>query len=374
MKPVTVSDRLHDFTRFLRGHGYDVGIDELNDSMLALASMDEPNRKQSEYYLRSILCRNAERWQQFHTLFDRYWYAVEEDDLPTEETQWQAPALKQQQQAVSGIAGTSTDHFKAMEESNMGVGAGKQNTIGKADFRFLKDARAMREAERLSEQLAQQLKRRIKRKKKIVARGRAINIRHTLRASLGTGGIPLYPRYSLQVKQPPKLLVLHDVSHSMTWNNPLLFRFVRGLVNVFNDTEAFVFHTRLHHVTELFREPSLDKMRKQLEAKNNLWLGGTCIADSLASFNKEFAGYMLSPQTRVMLISDGFDTNEPARLVAELNKIKRRANRILWLNPMQARDGYDENNVTAATIRPHVDCIAPAHSLDSLRAILHAMR
>ena len=80
---------------------------------------------------------------------------------------------------------------------------------------------------------------------------------------------------------------------------------------MFHDTEAFVFHTQLHHVTDLFRYRSLSKMRQKLEAKNNLWLGGTCIADSLATFNRDYA-WMLNGQTKVILISDGFDTNDPA--------------------------------------------------------------
>lgn len=371
MNVAPVSERLHDFSRYLRQHGFQIGIGEISDSMRALNSLPEPDRDRSEYYLRSVFCRNPEQWQQFQDLFNHYWYQAETVNT-TRETKL-TPQLKQQTNNVSGIAGTSTDHFKAMEETSAGVGAGKQNTIGKADFRFLNDAGAMREAERLAERLAQQLKKKIKRNKKIVTRGRVINIRHTLRASLGTGGIPLYPRYSLRVRQPPRLLVLHDVSHSMTWNNPLLFRFVRGLVNVFHDTEAFVFHTQLHHVTGLFRTRSLTKMRQQLEAKNNLWLGGTCIADSLASFNKDYA-WMLNGQTRVILISDGFDTNEPALLARQLQHIKRRADRVIWLNPMQAREGYDANNATAQAARPHVDCIAPAHSLDSLRSILNALR
>lgn len=366
-----VSERLHDFSRYLRQHGFQIGISEISDSMRALDSLSEPDRDRSEAYLRSVFCRNPDQWHQFHDLFNHYWYQAE--NIEAGQEAWLGPVLKQQTNSVSGMAGTSTDHFKAMDESSTGVGAGKQNTIGKADFRFLNDTDAMREAEHLAEQLAQQLKKKIKRNKKIVTRGRVINIRHTLRASLGTGGIPLYPRYTLRVKQPPRLLILHDVSHSMTWNNPLLFRFVRGLVNVFHDTEAFVFHTQLHHVTELFRARSLDHMRKQLESKNNLWLGGTCIADSLASFNKDYA-YLLNRQTRVILISDGFDTNEPAMLARELQKIKRRADRVIWLNPMQAREGYDRNNATARAARPHVDCIAPAHSLDSLRSILNALR
>lgn len=371
MNAAPVSERLHDFSRYLREHGFQVGIAEISDSMRALDSLVEPDQAKSEYYLRSVFCRNAEQWRQFHDLFTRYWY--HEPAIETDDSAWVAPQLKQQANRVSGIAGTSTDHFKAMEESRTGVGAGKQNTIGKSDFRFLNDARAMREAEHLAEQLAQQLKKRVRRRKKIVTRGTVINIRHTLRASLGTGGIPLYPRYSLRVKQPPRLLVLHDVSHSMTWNNPLLFRFVRGLINVFHDTEAFVFHTQLHHVTELFRYRSLSKMRQKLEAKNNLWLGGTCIADSLASFNRDYA-YLLNGQTRVLLISDGFDTNDPAMLAKELRHMKRRADKIIWLNPMQAREGYDQDNATALAARPHVDCIAPAHSLDSLRSILTALR
>ena len=346
MNTAPVSQRVIDFSHYLRHAGFDIGVAEISDGMRALGHLPEPDPQLSECYLRSVFCRNAEQWQRFHDLFQAYWYPVAVSEQETEPTS--APQREQQGGRLSGIAGTSTDHFKTIDQSNSGVGAGKQNTIGKADFRFLKDPRAMREAERLAEQLARQLKKKIRRKKKIAKKGRVINIRHTLRASLASGGIPLAPRFTLQTREPPRLVILHDVSHSMTWNNPLLFRFVRGLVKVFPDTEAFVFHTRLYHVTELYREHSVTAMKKKLEAKNNLWLGGTCIAESLGTFNDDYARLMLNKKTTVLLISDGFDTDQPGQLALQLKKIKHRSEKIIWLNPMLGREAYQEDASTRA--------------------------
>ncbi len=373
MNPSQVSAGIIDFTRYLRDQGYSIGIAEITDGMQALGELPHPDKVVTERVLRSLFCRNQQEWSHFHELFSDYWQ-IEQAPESSVELRYETPRLKQIAGKVAGLAGTSTDHFKNMDQQGNGVGAGKQKTISKADFRFLKDPQAMRQAEQLAERLALLLKKRYRRRKKVVRQGRCIDVRHTLRANMSYGGTPLSPRYSIRTREPPELVILHDVSHSMSWNNPVLFRFVRGLVRTFPKTEAFVFHTLLYHVTQLYRERSTEVMRQKLESKNNLWLGGTCIAESLASFNQDHARTLLNSKTIVMLISDGFDTDAPEALASQLKTIKRRCNRVLWLNPMLGRDGYQPDNDSYRASKPYVDAFAPAHSLEALRQVLTSLR
>ena len=83
-------------------------------------------------------------------------------------------------------------------------------------------------------------------------------------------------------------------------------------------------------------------MRQQLEGRNHLWLGGTCIAESIRDFNENYARKFLKSNSIVIIISDGFDTNSPELLAEQLASIKQSKRKILWLNPMLGRKEYSQ--------------------------------
>jgi uncharacterized protein with von Willebrand factor type A (vWA) domain len=99
------------------------------------------------------------------------------------------------------------------------------------------------------------------------------------------------------------------------------------------------------------------------------WSGGTRIGESLAAFNRRYAAALLNRRAVVVIVSDGFDTGPPERLAAELAALRRRARRLVWLNPVLGRAGYRPVARGMAAALPHVDLFAPAHNLASLAAL-----
>jgi uncharacterized protein len=369
-----VSNRIVEFTHLLRDKGHIVGIKELTDSMHIMSELNQPDEYSTLHCLRSLYCRNKDEWQQFEKLFMSFWYPIA-SSVESKNTiqKIETTILNKQDNSISGIAGTTTAMFETMTDSN-DYAAGKQNTISKADFRFLNNHHAMREAENLAEKLALQLKARSRTHRKIVRKGRRMDIRHTIRRNMSHGGIPLHPVFSIKYKKPPHLVILHDVSHSMTWNNPLLFRFARGLIKACPESQAFVFHTRLFCVTKLYREKSIQQMRNKLESNNHLWLGGTCIAESLKYFNQHYAKTTLRKNAIVIIISDGFDTDAPEYLASQLKLIKSKSKQLIWLNPMLGRKTYTSGTKTMLAAKPFVDNFVPAHSIDALRSVIYKMK
>jgi uncharacterized protein with von Willebrand factor type A (vWA) domain len=358
--------RLIGFIHHLRHEGFVIGIQETIDSMTMLNCSYNPDESLSRHIIRSLTCRDHAEWQRFDELFSAYWFPYR---IKKNESNMMARIYARQRRGgIAGIGGSSKEHVdKLMESADIsGAGAGRQRTISKADFRFLNDARAAREAERQAERLALLLRKKLKRRRVITTHGDKIDIRKSLRSNLKFGGLPVKPAYTQRRREPPHIIILHDVSHSMAWNNPLLFRFARGIVRAFPASEAFAFHTRLFCVTGLYRERSLEIMRSRLEASNHLWLGGTCIADSLAYFNKHHARQAVRHDSIIMILSDGFDTNDPKQLGSELENIKSRARQIIWLNPMLGRDGFAPDETFMQFAAPHIDRFAPAHSLAAL--------
>lgn len=360
-------ERILGFVRYLREAEFEVTSEDAVLMGRALGTFSRPDTRLSRNACRSVCCRRREEWGRFDELFEAYWLrgAADADDDPS------GSGVDEQAGGSGGLAGigTGTDVFDTYKRDNAGagVGAGRQTTIAKADFRFLNNREAMRQIEKLAEQLATRIPMRLGRRRKLTKNSGQLALRPTLRASVRCGGLPLDPTFWVRKPELPRLVLLHDVSHSMTFNNPLLFRFTRGLVRCFSTAEAFVFHTRLFRVTPMYREESLARMRERLEENNWLWMGGTCIADSLAEFSDRFASSVLKKNAILIVISDGFDSNDPLQLASQLRALRQRCRRLLWLNPMLEREGFNPEKEVVWNIRRNVDHLLPAHSLYALR-------
>ena len=349
--------RMAGFVRFLRHHGYGPGPGETADALRALDAEAVADVELSRARLRSLLCRDPEEWRRFPGLFDRYWLGRGNGAL-TGSAAARVDTRLQRGPATTGLAGTADD----LAFDPGAAGAGRQVTLSRADFRFLTDARDRREIERLAERLARRLHHRPSRRRTTARHGQRLDLRRTLRASLGTGGLPVHPRYRARRPETPRLLLLQDISHSMVHYSPLLTRFCRGLLRAVADCEAFAFHTRLYRVTDLYRERDAGALRQRMESMNHLWLGGTRIAESLAEFNRDHAPRLLGRRSVCLLLSDGFDSDQPDRLAAEVAALRARTGRLLWLNPALGLPAVTEEDLPRA-VRHHVDQVLPAHSL-----------
>ena len=96
------------------------------------------------------------------------------------------------------------------------------------------------------------------------------------------------------------------------------------------------------------------------------WSGGTRIGYSLCDFNRLYAPGLLSPDTVFIIMSDGWDTGTPEAMVAELRKIKRRVNKLIWLNPLLGLVDYEPVTRAMSAALPLLDVFAPGHNLQSL--------
>jgi len=98
------------------------------------------------------------------------------------------------------------------------------------------------------------------------------------------------------------------------------------------------------------------------------WSGGTRIGESLQRFAQDYATRMNS-RTVFIIVSDGLDTGEPALLARQLANIQRHCRKVVWLNPLLGREGYEPKTGAMLAALPHIDVFAPAHNLQSLLAL-----
>jgi uncharacterized protein with von Willebrand factor type A (vWA) domain len=173
-------------------------------------------------------------------------------------------------------------------------------------------------------------------------------------------------------------VLLIDVSRSMTPYSFFYLRLARALSAELTDIRSFIFHTHLTAVSEPLQEPDPHRAQQRLQIIAQGWAGGTRIGASLAQFNREYAPRCVHSRTAVIIVSDGYDTGEPGQLSAALTALRRRARRIVWLNPLCARADYTPVSEGMQAALPHLDLLAAGADLVSLEAalprILEALR
>ena len=227
-------------------------------------------------------------------------------------------------------------------------------------------AEQLDEVARLTVLIAKRLARRISRRRKPTRKGGVIDLRRSMRANLMKGEI-IELRRRARRRRKVRLVLLCDVSGSMDLYSRFLLQFLYALQNVFGRVETFTFATRLTRVTELLRGPSYKRALRRLTEVRD-WSGGTRIGEAIREFNQGWA-HLVDRRTIVLILSDGWDTGEPEVLAQEMLNLKRRAGRVLWLNPLLGNPSYEPLTRGMAAALPLVDHFAAAHNLSSLREL-----
>jgi uncharacterized protein with von Willebrand factor type A (vWA) domain len=217
---------------------------------------------------------------------------------------------------------------------------------------------------RLTILIAKRLARRVSRRRRPTRRGGVIDLRRSMRANLMKAEI-IELRRRERRRRKVKLVLLCDVSGSMDLYSRFLLQFLYALQNVFGRVETFTFATRLTRVTEQLRGPSYQQALKRLTEVRD-FSGGTRIGESIQEFNRTW-GHIVNRQTIVIILSDGWDTGEPELLSAEMLALRRKAGRVIWLNPLLGNPSYEPLTRGMAAALPLVDRVAAAHKLASQR-------
>ncbi|MFZ5789179.1 MAG: vWA domain-containing protein [Pseudomonadota bacterium] len=195
--------------------------------------------------------------------------------------------------------------------------------------------------------------------------GRRIDIRATLRASLRGGGtIPL--KYKQPRRRHPPLVVLCDISGSMSRYSRMMLHFMHAVTNDRDRVHCFLFGTRLSNITRALRQRDVDLALAKVAAKVEDWSGGTRIGKCLADFNNVWSRRVLGQGAVVLLVTDGLDREGAAGLAKEMERLHKSCRRLIWLNPLLRFEGYEPKAQGAQAILPHVDDFRPVHNLESM--------
>ncbi len=237
------------------------------------------------------------------------------------------------------------------------------------DLRHIADPEDAAKVLALAERLARRMRARLVRRERVTNTGRRLDLRRTIHRSVAHGGTPVDLVWRRRKKRPLRLILLLDASGSMDPYTAFFVRFIHAVVEAFWEAEAFVFHTSLVHVSSALRERDVTRALDRLSLMAQGIGGGTRIGESLATFNRWHAARVINSRTAVVIVSDGYDTGEPEQLGLEMERLRRRCRRIVWLNPLIGWRDYAPTARGMQAALPHVDLFAPAHNLASLAAL-----
>jgi uncharacterized protein with von Willebrand factor type A (vWA) domain len=378
----TVMLRIMGFVQHARANNFKVGVAEEFDALNIASISGATNQYLIKAGLKGLFCSNEDDWKRFDELFDGYFHLTNMktqyrespsgvlNKKPKETKQQKAPSTQTKKQSNQSVSADSDAGVGDDEEQGDGSreGASLRASIAKADFQSLTDPEQMREVERLVERLAKRMRRRLSRRQKIQKKGQKISMRATMRSSLRYGGEPLELKYMARAKKQSRLIIIIDVSRSMSMYSFFFLRFARGLMSVFKDVSVFAYHTHLLPITEALKQTDLMRVRNSLAMMSDGWSGGTKIGESLQTFNQKY-GQLMNSRTVTFIVSDGLDTGSSEDLVKQLECIKQRSKRLVWLNPLIGRTGYEPKTQAMLKALPLIDLFAPAHNLESLAAL-----
>ena len=208
-------------------------------------------------------------------------------------------------------------------------------------------------------------------------RGERFDARAVLRKSMATGGDLMLPRFREPRMVQPPLVVLADISGSMSQYSHIFLHFLHALTDKRKRVHTFLFGTRLTNITRALRAKDPDEALDDVSDQVVDWEGGTRIGETLSEFNRVWGRRVLGQGAVVLLISDGLerasDDADLERLEKEIERLHKSCRRLIWLNPLLRFEGFEPRAAGVRIMLPHVDEFRTVHSLDSLADLCAAL-
>lgn len=356
------------FGRLVRAAGLQVHPGRMLDCITALEHVGLRRRADVHATLRSLLVHRHEDLARFDEAFAVFWKAHEAGDgrLPLFSL-GERPRVKA---AAPAVASVEIDDIDAADAAAVRLMAGAYSP---ADISRTKDFADFTrdEADRAEALLADMAWRLGHRRSRrwTAARTGAIDLRPIVRRNMRHGGELLHLPRRRRVEKPRPLVVLCDVSGSMARYSRMVLQLVRGLTRSSGRVESFLFATRLTRVTRQAGSRDVAGVVTRLTHVVEDWGGGTRIGEVLRAFNTRWARRVMRNGPVVLIVSDGWDRGNPDLVAREMARLRRRCDRVMWVNPLLGSANYEPLTRGLEAARPFVDEFLPAHNLDTLEQL-----
>lgn len=378
------------FARALRVAGLPAGPGRVADAIGAVAAVGFSEKAEFYYTLRACFTARPEHRAIFDQVFRLYWrdprYLEHMMSLLT-------PTLRNVAEERVARAGEKRAaeallHGVTRDVPDMPVGEGteieidatltmsREERLKTLDFEQMSLAE-MAEAKRLIAQMTLSVPPLVSRRTVAAARGAQADWRRTMQAAMRRGGDVVEFARRDRRERWPSLVALCDISGSMSSYSRAVLHFLHAVSNQkgagWAEVHAFTFGTRLTNITRHMGARDVDAALAAAGAEAQDWEGGTRIGVCLEQFNRDWSRRVLGRGAVVLLITDGLDRDEPARLEAAMERLSLSSRRVIWVNPLLRWDGFAPKAAGIRAMLPHVGSFRAGHNIAALAGLAEAV-
>jgi uncharacterized protein len=372
-----LADNIVYFARALRKAGMRVGPAAVKDAIEAVLSTGIGSRDDFYWTLHAVLVNRHEDHAVFDEAFRLFWRSRELIEKMLAMFSPVAPDMREREKprpAESRVAQALLEGFNESKgrEATPEIEIDARLTVSGSEVLREKDfaqmtAEEIAEAKRAIAELRLPFEMVRTRRFRADPRGRRTDPRAMMRSALRTGGELVIPKFRSPREAYPPLVVLADISGSMSQYTRIFLHFLHALSESRRHVHAFVFGTRLTNLTRQMRHRDPDEALADSAKAVKDWAGGTRIGDALHEFNRLWSRRVLGQGAVVLLITDGLERDDVTGLGQEMERLKKSCRRLVWLNPLLRFDGFEARARGVRAMLPHVDEFRPIHNLNALR-------
>lgn len=378
-----LADNILHFSRVLRRAGLKTSPQATLDAVAAVEAVGIGAREEFHAALAAVFVKRREDMAVFDEAFRLFW---RKRDLVEKMIQMMSPKVadgrdrEKPKPAAARVSDSLLGHQQRAPkreappqvETDARFTASGSDVLRQTDFAQM-TAAELGEARRAIARLVLPLAEVATRRYQPSTRPVRIDPRGTLRQAMRSGGAMMLPKFRSVRRRPPPLVVLADISGSMSQYSRIFLHFAHALMEKRRRTHVFLFGTRLTNVTRALRQRDPDAALDACTASVRDWSGGTRIGETLKDFNRLWGRRVLGGGAVVLLITDGLERDGVDVLETEIDRLHRSCRRLIWLNPLLRFEGFAARARGVRAMLPHVDEFRPVHNLDSLGALAAAL-
>lgn len=353
------------FGRVLREAGLEVGPGRVADALTALDAVDLGRQDDVYWSLRATMVTRFEEIEPFDRAFNA-WFL-------------RAPVVPKARVAVTQPPRRGTvargDPIRGADRRDdpdaLEIGSSAVEVLRRRDFATM-TPEEFAQARALMRKLAVARPRRRSRRMRPHSRGAALDLRRLVRRSLASGGEPFPRSYRRRLEVSRRVVALCDISGSMEAYTRALLLFMHAVVEA-GRVEVFAFGTRLTRLTVALRTRDPEQALEAAAATVVDWASGTRIGASLKAFNDHWGRRGLSRGAVVLIVSDGWERQDPELLRREMIRLSRTAYAVVWVNPLKGHVDYEPLGAGMRAALPYVDRFLPGHNIASLEQLADSL-
>ncbi len=378
-----LADNIVYFARTLRKAGMRVGPASVRDAIEAVLAAGIGTRDDFYWTLHAVFVSRREDHATFDEAFRLYWRSRELIEKMLAMFSPVAPDMRERQKPRAAESRVSDALFEGHRrnqppqevpeiEVDARFSVSENEVLREKDFSQM-TARELAEARKAISELRLPFDRVPTRRFKPDPRGRRTDPRAMMRGAMRTGGEIILPRFkSVRTVHPP-LVVLADISGSMSQYTRIFLHFLHAMAEKRRRVHTFVFGTRLTNLTRQMRHRDPDEALADCARTVKDWSGGTRIGEALGLFNRDWSRRVLGQGAIVLLITDGLERDDVDLLSAEMERLHKSCRRLIWLNPLLRFDGFEARARGVRAMLPHVDEFRPVHTLNALGDLVDSL-